>query len=106
MGKACCTSTHTTNVSSVRSVASALGKSIVPRQEPNHQRCVLERDLEDSHLAEFHQMLDIVADHHLIPGHFVDIMREFFTKLVSFILRQPTIPTQSPTRRRSVTTKA
>ena len=41
-GKACCTNTRTTSVSSVRSAASTLSESIVPRQEPNHQPCVLE----------------------------------------------------------------
>ncbi|KAJ8781839.1 hypothetical protein J1605_006397 [Eschrichtius robustus] len=80
--KACCANTRTTSVSSVCSAASTLSESIVPRQEPNHQPCILERDLEDSHLTEFHQMEGIVADHHLIPGHLVDIMKEFFTKLM------------------------
>eukprot|EP00069_Balaena_mysticetus_P014135 bmy_22233T0 len=51
-GKACCANTRNMSVSSVCSAASALSKSIVPRQEPNHQPRVLERDPEDSQLAD------------------------------------------------------
>jgi hypothetical protein len=56
-------------------------KPFVPTKYFSIDRVFRNETLDATHLAEFHQIEGVVADHGLTLGHLMGVLREFFTKL-------------------------
>lgn len=56
-------------------------KPFTPAKYFSIDRVFRNETLDATHLAEFHQIEGVVADHGLTLGHLMGILREFFTKL-------------------------
>lgn len=111
-----------------------LQKPFTPVKYFSIDRVFRNETLDATHLAEFHQIEGVVADHGLTLGHLMGVLREFFTKLgehagqgrqcwwslsrmpgspalsstqvsPNYASSRPTTPTLSPAWRCSATTK-
>lgn len=58
-----------------------LQKPFTPAKYFSIDRVFRNETLDATHLAEFHQIEGVVADHGLTLGHLMGVLREFFTKL-------------------------
>ena len=56
-------------------------KPFTPAKYFSIDRVFRNETLDATHLAEFHQIEGVVADHGLTLGHLMGVLREFFTKL-------------------------
>lgn len=56
-------------------------KPFAPAKYFSIDRVFRNETLDATHLAEFHQIEGVVADHGLTLGHLMGVLREFFTKL-------------------------
>uniref|UniRef100_A0A2K5UR88 Phenylalanine--tRNA ligase alpha subunit n=1 Tax=Macaca fascicularis TaxID=9541 RepID=A0A2K5UR88_MACFA len=73
--------THTTSASARALYRLAQKKPFTPVKYFSIDRVFRNETLDATHLAEFHQIEGVVADHGLTLGHLMGILREFFTKL-------------------------
>ncbi|KAK2087453.1 hypothetical protein P7K49_033360 [Saguinus oedipus] len=73
--------THTTSASARVLYRLAQKKPFTPAKYFSIDRVFRNETLDATHLAEFHQIEGVVADHGLTLGHLMGILREFFTKL-------------------------
>lgn len=73
--------THTTSASARALYRLAQKKPFTPTKYFSIDRVFRNETLDATHLAEFHQIEGVVADHGLTLGHLMGILREFFTKL-------------------------
>uniref|UniRef100_A0A8C0TLJ6 Phenylalanine--tRNA ligase alpha subunit n=2 Tax=Canis lupus familiaris TaxID=9615 RepID=A0A8C0TLJ6_CANLF len=73
--------THTTSASARALYRLAQKKPFTPAKYFSIDRVFRNETLDATHLAEFHQIEGVVADHGLTLGHLMGILREFFTKL-------------------------
>lgn len=62
-----------------------LQKPFTPVKYFSIDRVFRNETLDATHLAEFHQIEGVVADHGLHLGHLMGILREFFTKLGEWV---------------------
>lgn len=56
-------------------------KPFTPAKYFSIDRVFRNETLDATHLAEFHQIEGVIADHGLTLGHLMGVLREFFTKL-------------------------
>lgn len=56
-------------------------KPFTPAKYFSIDRVFRNETLDATHLAEFHQIEGVVADHGLTLGHLMGVLREFFSKL-------------------------
>lgn len=56
-------------------------KPFTPTKYFSIDRVFRNETLDATHLAEFHQIEGVVADHGLTLGHLMGVLRQFFTKL-------------------------
>uniref|UniRef100_F6YXR8 Phenylalanine--tRNA ligase alpha subunit n=2 Tax=Macaca TaxID=9539 RepID=F6YXR8_MACMU len=73
--------THTTSASARALYRLAQKKPFTPVKYFSIDRVFRNETLDATHLAEFHQIEGVVADHGLTLGHLMGVLREFFTKL-------------------------
>uniref|UniRef100_A0A4X1TFJ6 Phenylalanine--tRNA ligase alpha subunit n=2 Tax=Sus scrofa TaxID=9823 RepID=A0A4X1TFJ6_PIG len=73
--------THTTSASARALYRLAQKKPFTPAKYFSIDRVFRNETLDATHLAEFHQIEGVVADHGLTLGHLMGVLREFFTKL-------------------------
>nr|XP_005900595.1 PREDICTED: phenylalanine--tRNA ligase alpha subunit isoform X2 [Bos mutus] len=73
--------THTTAASARALYRLAQKKPFTPAKYFSIDRVFRNETLDATHLAEFHQIEGVVADHGLTLGHLMGVLREFFTKL-------------------------
>uniref|UniRef100_A0A9L0I527 Phenylalanine--tRNA ligase alpha subunit n=1 Tax=Equus asinus TaxID=9793 RepID=A0A9L0I527_EQUAS len=73
--------THTTAASARALYRLARKKPFTPIKYFSIDRVFRNETLDATHLAEFHQIEGVVADHGLTLGHLMGVLREFFTKL-------------------------
>ncbi|KAF6097486.1 synaptonemal complex central element protein 2 [Phyllostomus discolor] len=73
--------THTTAASARALYRLAQKKPFMPAKYFSIDRVFRNETLDATHLAEFHQIEGVVADHGLTLGHLMGVLREFFTKL-------------------------
>lgn len=73
--------THTTAVSARMLYKLAQEKEFRPVKYFSIDRVFRNENLDATHLAEFHQIEGLVADHGLTLGHLMGVIKEFFTKL-------------------------
>ncbi|KAG8512711.1 Phenylalanine--tRNA ligase alpha subunit [Galemys pyrenaicus] len=73
--------THTTSASARALYRLAQKKPFTPVKYFSIDRVFRNETLDSTHLAEFHQIEGVVADHGLTLGHLMGVLREFFTKL-------------------------
>ncbi|KAF5920718.1 hypothetical protein HPG69_016569 [Diceros bicornis minor] len=73
--------THTTAASARALYRLAQKKPFTPVKYFSIDRVFRNETLDATHLAEFHQIEGVVADHGLTLGHLMGVLREFFTKL-------------------------
>ncbi|XP_012889708.1 PREDICTED: phenylalanine--tRNA ligase alpha subunit isoform X1 [Dipodomys ordii] len=73
--------THTTSASARALYRLAQKKPFTPAKYFSIDRVFRNETLDATHLAEFHQIEGVVADHGLNLGHLMGVLREFFTKL-------------------------
>ncbi|XP_065729551.1 phenylalanine--tRNA ligase alpha subunit isoform X2 [Phocoena phocoena] len=72
--------THTTSASA-RALYRLAQKPFTAAKYFSIDRVFRNETLDATHLAEFHQIEGVVADHGLTLGHLMGVLREFFTKL-------------------------
>lgn len=73
--------THTTAASARALYQLAQKKPFTPAKYFSIDRVFRNETLDATHLAEFHQIEGVIADHGLTLGHLMGVLREFFTKL-------------------------
>ncbi|GAB1293399.1 Phenylalanine--tRNA ligase alpha subunit [Apodemus speciosus] len=73
--------THTTAASARALYRLAQKKPFTPAKYFSIDRVFRNETLDATHLAEFHQIEGVIADHGLTLGHLMGVLREFFTKL-------------------------
>uniref|UniRef100_A0A8D2DCQ9 Phenylalanine--tRNA ligase alpha subunit n=1 Tax=Sciurus vulgaris TaxID=55149 RepID=A0A8D2DCQ9_SCIVU len=73
--------THTTAASARALYRLAQKKPFTPAKYFSIDRVFRNETLDATHLAEFHQIEGVVADHGLTLGHLMGVLREFFSKL-------------------------
>uniref|UniRef100_A0A8C0CM30 Phenylalanine--tRNA ligase alpha subunit n=1 Tax=Balaenoptera musculus TaxID=9771 RepID=A0A8C0CM30_BALMU len=73
--------THTTSASARALYRLAQKKPFTAAKYFSIDRVFRNETLDATHLAEFHQIEGVVADHGLTLGHLMGVLREFFTKL-------------------------
>ncbi|KAL6091344.1 hypothetical protein STEG23_030265, partial [Scotinomys teguina] len=73
--------THTTSASARILYRLAQKKPFTPAKYFSIDRVFRNETLDATHLAEFHQIEGVIADHGLTLGHLMGVLREFFSKL-------------------------
>ncbi|XP_052584476.1 phenylalanine--tRNA ligase alpha subunit isoform X1 [Peromyscus californicus insignis] len=73
--------THTTSASARILYSLAQKKPFTPAKYFSIDRVFRNETLDATHLAEFHQIEGVIADHGLTLGHLMGVLREFFSKL-------------------------